>query len=185
MPRVANPGATVTIGGTGFGASPGTVNFAVGSTTLAASVANWSDGQITAVVPALPAGVATVTVTQGTATSSAAPFTVNTSALGPVNFSVAGTPPLASTDVILLSGSVAELGNWATNWSGAIGPVTIPAAGSGLLTVSVPAGTAVQFKFFVLHGDGSVTWESGANHVYTTPSTGVGTVSVSWQNGTS
>jgi hypothetical protein len=160
----------------------GTVNFAVGSSTQPAPVTNWNDGQITAVVPALPAGSATVTVTQGTATSNAAPFTVNTSVLTPVNFNVAGTPQLASTDVILLSGSVAELGNWAASWNGAIGPVLIPAAGSGLLTVSVPAGTAVQYKFFVLHGDGSITWEGGANHSYTAPLAGVGTATVSWQN---
>jgi len=180
-PRVANPGATVTINGAGFGASAGTVSFTVGSTTLAAAATNWSDGQIVAVVPALSAGAATVTVTQATSTSAAAPFTVNTSALVPVNFSVAGTPPLANTDVLLLSGSVAELGNWAASWNSAIGPVAIPAAGSGLLTVSVPAGTAVQFKFFVLHGNGSVTWESGANHAYTVPAAGVGTVNVNWQ----
>jgi glycosidase len=181
-PRVANPGATVTISGASFSVPMGTVNFAVGSSTQPAPVTNWNDGQITAVVPALPAGSATVTVTQGTATSNAAPFTVNTSVLTPVNFNVAGTPQLASTDVILLSGSVAELGNWAASWNGAIGPVLIPAAGSGLLTVSVPAGTAVQYKFFVLHGDGSITWEGGANHSYTAPLAGVGTATVSWQN---
>jgi glycosidase len=181
-PRVANPGTTVTINGAGFGAAPGSLNFTVGSTTLAASVANWSDGQIVAMVPALPAGTATVMVTQGTGTSAAAPFTVSTSALVPVNFSVSGTPALSSTDVIMLSGSVSELGNWAASWNSAIGPVTIPAAGSGLLTVSVPAGTAVQYKFLVLHGNGSVTWEGGANHSYSIPLTGVGTAAVSWQN---
>jgi glycosidase len=129
-PRVANPGAAVTINGTGFGATAGTVNFTIGSTTLSATVTNWSNGQTTAFVPALTAGSATVTVTQDTVTSSAAPFTVNTSALIPVNFSVSSTPALASTDVIMLTGNVAELGNWATTWNGAIGPVTIPATGS-------------------------------------------------------
>jgi glycosidase len=181
-PRVANPGATVTVSGAGFGATAGAVNFTVGGTTVAATVSNWSNGQITAVVPALAAGAGTVTVMQGTATSNAAPFTVNTSSLIPVNFSVTGTPALASTDVLMLAGSVAELGNWATTWNDAIGPITIPAAGSGLQTVSVPAGAAVQFKFLVLHSDGTVTWENGANHSYAIPSTGVGTAAVRWQN---
>ncbi len=181
-PRVTNPGATVTISGAGFGAAQGAVNFSVGSTTVAAAVTNWSDGQVTAVVPTLPAGAATVTVTQGTATSAPAPFIVNTSTLIPVNFSVNGTPALEGTDVILLAGNVAELGNWSSRWNGAIGPVTIPAAGSGLVTVSLPVSTAVQFKLFVLHSDGSVTWEGGANHAYTVPSSGVGTVTMSWQN---
>ena len=143
---------------------------------------SWSSGQITAQVPALGAGAGTVTVTEGTATSNSAPFVVNTSNLIPVNFSVNGTPALAGTDVLMLSGSVAELGNWATTWNGAIGPMTIPAAGSGLQTVSVPAGAAVQFKFLVLHGDGTVTWENGANHSYIVPATGVGTAALNWQN---
>ena len=181
-PRVANPGAAATISGAGFGATAGIVNFTLGSTTLAATVTNWSNGQITVTVPALAAGAASVTVTQGTATSNAAPFEVNTSALIPVNFTVSGTPVLASTDVIMLSGSVAELGNWATTWNGAVGPVTIPAAGSGLQTVSVPAGSTVQFKFFVLHSNGSINWENGANHSYTIPAMGVGAAAVTWQN---
>jgi hypothetical protein len=178
-PRVANPGAAVTISGTGFGATPGTVNFTVGTTTLAATVTNWSNGQITATVPTLAAGAATVTVTQGTATSNAAPFTVNTATLIPVNFSVSNTPTLASTDVIMLTGNVAELGNGVTTWNSAIGPVTIPIAGSALQTVSVPAGATVQFYFFVLHTDGSITAESAA-HSYNVPPTGVGATAVSW-----
>jgi hypothetical protein len=100
----------------------------------------------------------------------------------PVNFSITDTPILASSDVLMLSGSVAELGNWATSWNGAIGPAPIPAAGSGLLTVSVPAGANVEFKFFVLHGDATVTWENGANHSFAVPVTGPGAASVSWQN---
>jgi glycosidase len=179
VPRVANPGATVTINGAGFGTSTGTVNFVVGSATLSATATNWSDGQITVVVPALAAGAAKVTVTQGTATSSAAPFTVNTSTLIPVNFSVSGTPALASTDVILLTGNVAELGNGATTWNGAVGPVTIPSTGNGLLTVSAPAGSALQFKFFVLHSDGTITSETGY-HSYSVPASGVGTEAVTW-----
>jgi alpha-amylase len=121
-----------------------------------------------------------VTVTQGAATAAAAPFTVNTSTLIPVNFSVSGTPTLASTDVIMLSGNVAELGNWATTFNGAIGPVTIPSTGNGLLTVSVPVGAALQFKFLVLHSDGTFSYESGANHAYTVPATGIGAAAVTW-----
>jgi hypothetical protein len=50
-------------------------------------------------------------VLQGTAVSNAAPFQANTAPLIPVNFSVNGVPALASTDVVMLAGSVAELGN--------------------------------------------------------------------------
>jgi len=181
-PRVANPGATVSITGAGFGATAGTVSMTVDSTTLSATTTSWSDGQITAIVPALPGGTGVVAVVKGVGTSAPAPFTVSTSALIPVNFSVSGIPALATSDVLMISGSDAELGNWATSWNNAIGPVTIPNAGSGLLTVSVPSGTSVEFKFFVLHNYGSVTWENGTNHVFTVPQSGVGTATVSWQN---
>ena len=178
-PRVANPEAVMTISGASFGSTPGSVNFTVGSTTLQGTVISWSDVQVTAVVPALQAGPATVTVKQGTATSNAAACTVNMAVLVPVNFSVSGTPTLASTDVMMLTGNVAELGNGATTWNGAIGPVTIPATGSALQTVSVPAGATVQFNFFVLYQDGASTPESTV-HNYTVPSTGVGTTAVVW-----
>jgi len=181
-PRVANAGATVTISGAGFGTTAGTVTFAQGSTSMNAAASNWGDGQIAATVPALAAGNAQVTVVQGTDTSNAAPFVVSSGTLLPVNFSVNGVPALAGTDVVMLTGNVAELGNWATTWNGATGPVTIPASGSALLTVALPAGAAVQFKFLVLHGDGSVTWEGGGNHSFVVPASGVGAVAVSWQS---
>ena len=81
----------------------------------------------------------------------------------------------------MLTGSLAELGNWSTTWNGADGPAVIPSAGNALLTVSVPAGAKSQFKFFIWHADGSVQWESGSNHLYTIPASGVGAVNVNWQ----
>lgn len=178
-PRVANPGAVVTLSGAGFGTAAGTVNFTSGSTTLPATVTNWTSGQITVVVPALPPGPATVTATAGATASNAAPFTVSTSTLIPVNLAVSGTPILASTDQLMLTGNVPELGNNATTFNGAIGPVPVPAAGSGLQTVSLPAGATVQFQFFILHSDGSTTAET-TMHTYTVPLSGIGTDNVTW-----
>jgi hypothetical protein len=45
---------------------------------------------------------------------------------------------------------------------------------------SVPAGANIQFKFFIKHSDGTVTWEGGSNHTYTVPSSGTGNVTVAW-----
>jgi glycosidase len=178
-PRVANAGAVVTLSGAGFGTAAGTVNFTSGSTTLPATVTNWTSGQITVLVPALPPGPATVTAIAGATASNAAPFTVSTSTLIPVNLAVSGTPTLASTDQLMLTGNVLELGNNATTFNGAIGPVPVPAAGSGLQTVSLPAGATVQFEFFVLHSDGSTTAET-TMHTYAVPVSGIGTDNVTW-----
>jgi hypothetical protein len=178
-PRVANAGAVVTLSGAGFGTAAGTVNFTSGSTTMPATVTNWTNGQITAVVPSLPSGPATVTVIAGGAASNAAPFRVSTSTLVPVNLAVSGTPALSSSDQLMLTGNVLELGNNATTFNSAIGPVPIPTAGSGLETVSLPAGATVQFEFFILHSDGTTTAES-AYHAYTVPTSGVGADTVTW-----
>lgn len=180
-PRVANPGAVVTISGTGFGAGAGTVTFSQGTAKKTAKIVHSADGQIAAIVPAIAAGPAQVTVASSAASSNAVPFTVNSGKLIPVNFSVSGVPALASGDAVMLTGNVAELGTWSTTWNGADGPAVIPAQGSALLTVSVPAGGKAEFKFFVLHLDGTVTWESGSNHIYTIPASGVGSINVNWQ----
>jgi hypothetical protein len=171
----------VTITGVGFGATAGVLHFSAGGLQKIAKVVRWKEGEITARVPAVSAGPAQVTISRGSATSSAAPFIVSTGTLIPVNFSVASVPALAAGDVVMLTGSVGELGNWSTTWNGADGPAVIPAVGSALLTVSVPAGRKVEFKFFVLHANGSVTWEGGANHAYSIPAAGVGAINVTWQ----
>jgi hypothetical protein len=171
----------VTIAGAGFGTTAGTVSFAAGGLQKIAKILQWTDGEITAMVPNISAGPAKVTVTRGAATSGAAPFTVSTGKLIPANFSVAGVPALASGDVVMLTGSLPELGGWSTTWNDADGPAVIPSAGNALLTVSVPAGAKSQFKFFVLHADGSVQWEGGSNHLYTIPASGVGAIGVNWQ----
>ena len=181
-PRVANPGARVTISGAGFGGASGEITFAQGATKKNAKVVRWSDGQITAVVPDLGSGAATLAVQRGSVISDAAPFVVNTGKLIPVNFDISGVPPLASGDVVMLTGNLAELGNWSTTWNGADGPAVIPSAGSALLTVSVPAGAKAEFKFLVLHSDNAVTWEGGANHSYTIPGSGAGAINLKWQN---
>ena len=181
-PRVANAGVPVTIAGAGFGAAPGAVTFTRNGTAMQATVNHWSDAQITVVVPAVSAGAAQVTVKQLSATSNAAPFSVAGGPLIPVNFSVSGTPSLSNGDVIMLTGNMAELGNWETTWNNAQGPVLMASPGNALLTASVPAGAAIEFKFIVLHSDGSVTWESGANHAFTVPASGVGSSAVHWQN---
>ena len=46
--------------------------------------------------------------------------------------------------------------------------------------VSVPANTALQFKFIKKNG-AAVTWEGGSNHSFTTPASGTGKVIVNWQ----
>ncbi|MDT5295846.1 MAG: cyclomaltodextrin glucanotransferase, partial [Acidobacteriota bacterium] len=179
-PTSAQPGVRVTIGGRNFGATQGTGSVKFGTT--AAVINSWSDTKVVATVPAVAGGSYNVTVTKnGGAVSNGIAFTVLTAKLIPVTFTVFNASPTVTGDYIFLTGNTVELGNWATTWDGAVGPMLAPNYPNWFLNVSVPAGQAIQFKFIKIAANGTVTWEAGANHTYTVPASGVGNVNVNWQ----
>ncbi|WP_148929260.1 alpha-amylase family glycosyl hydrolase [Paenibacillus methanolicus] len=180
-PMMAKAGNTITIDGRGFGATKGTVYFGTTAVT-GANITSWEDTQIQAVVPAVAAGKYAVKVR----TSSAVDSNVvnNVDVLTGQQVSVRFIVNNATTNLgenLYLVGSVSELGNW--DAAKAIGPMfnqIITSYPTWYYDVSVPAGTAIQFKFIKKNGS-TVTWESGANHTFTTPTSGTGTTIVNWQ----
>jgi glycosidase len=180
-PTAAQPGVKVMISGQGFGASTGTVRF--GATH--AVVASWSDQQIVATVPTVAQGVHAITVRRsGSATwSNAFDFTAYQARLIPVTFTVNNASPTNPGDYIYLTGNTVELGNWATTPQSAVGAMLTTAGTypNWWLTVSVPAGKTLNYKFIKIQANGAVTWENGADHSYTVPASGVGNVNVNWQ----
>jgi glycosidase len=177
-PTAAQPGVKVTIAGRNFGAATGTVKF--GTTT--AVVNSWSATKIVATVPTVANGNYNVTVTSSTnQVSNGIQFTVLTAKLIPVTFTVFNATPTVNGDYIFLTGNTVELGNWVTTWDAATGPMLTPNYPNWFITASVPAGQTLQFKFIKIAANGAVTWEAGANHTYTVPTSGVGFVNVNWQ----
>jgi glycosidase len=180
-PIAAQAGVKVTIGGKNFGSTQGTGSVKFGTTT--ASIISWSATQIVATVPSVTNGSYNVTVTNSSAqVSNGIQFTVLTAKLIPVTFTVNNASPTSTGDYIFLTGSTVELGNWATTWDGAVGPMLTPNYPNWFLNTSMPAGQTIQFKFIKIAAGGAVTWEGGANHSYTVPSSGTGFVNVNWQN---
>jgi glycosidase len=179
-PTEAQPGVKITIGGKNFGATQGTGSVKFGTTS--ATINSWSDTKIVATVPSVTNGSYSVTVTaNGGAVSNGIQVTVLTAKLIPVTFTVNNATPTSPGDYIFLTGSTVELGNWATTWDGAVGPMLTPNYPNWFLNVSVPAGQTIQFKFIKIAAGGAVTWEAGANHSYTVPASGTGFVNVNWQ----
>ncbi|GGF70388.1 hypothetical protein GCM10010912_14440 [Paenibacillus albidus] len=181
-PTMGKPGNTVTIDGRGFGSSAGTVYFGTTAVT-GANIVSWEDSQIQVKIPAVAAGTTSVSVkTAGGVTSNSfGNFIVLTADQVTVRFKVNNATTALGTTVYL-AGNVAELGSWTP--SAAIGPmynVVEASYPTWYFDVSVPAGTALQFKFLKINGS-TFTWEGGNNHTYTTPASGVGTVTVDWQN---
>jgi glycosidase len=176
-PFLAPPGLTATVGGDGFGSSPGEV--LVGST--AATVQSWSDSSVTFTVPSVLPGNYNITVqTNGGAVSSALPFTALTGTEIPVTFTVNNVSPPAGASVYL-TGNILELGNNVQSANSATGPLLASpgATSSWFINASVPAGAQLQFTFFQVLSDGSIVSE-GTSHSYSVPTSGVGSVSVGW-----
>ena len=177
-PVVGQTGMKVTLGGKNFGSTTGTVKF--GTTT--ATVNSWTPTKVVATVPNVPGGNYNVTVNNSSSqVSNGIQFTKLTAKLIPVTFTVYNASPTQVGDHIFLTGNTVELSNWATTWDAAVGPMLAPNYPNWFLNVSVPAGQTIQFKFIKIAANGTVTWESGANHTYTVPTTGTGFVNVNWQ----
>jgi glycosidase len=178
-PTLGQPGMKLTIAGKGFGTSTGSVLF--GTTTAAINA--WSDASVTFTVPSVANGVFQVQLKNSGGTSAnTIQFTVLTAKLIPVTFTVNNATPTSPGDYIFLTGSTIELGNWGTTFDTAIGPMLDPNYPNWFLNASMPVGAVIQFKFIKIAANGTVTWESGANHQYTVPTTGTGSVNVTWQN---
>ncbi|MBD0382303.1 alpha-amylase family glycosyl hydrolase [Paenibacillus sedimenti] len=180
-PVMGKAGNTVTLDGRGFGATKGTVYFGTTAVT-GANILSWEDTEIKAIIPAVAAGKYAVSVkTAGSVTSNTVSnFNVLSGNQVSVRF-VVNNATTALGENVYLSGSASELGAWDPN--AAIGPLynkVLYQYPNWYFDVSVPAGTALQYKFIKKNGS-TVTWEGGSNHTFTTPSTGTATVTATWQ----
>jgi len=180
-PETAAPGNVITIDGRGFGATKGTVKF--GSTVVSgASILSWEDSQIRVTVPSIAAGLVGVSVT--TAAGAASGTYANVEILSGPQVTVRFVVNNAHTvpgEGVYLTGDKHELTNWSTTAPlGVLFNQVVYQYPSWYTDVSVPANTTIQFKFIKKNGT-AVTWEGGANHVFTTPASGTATVNVNWQ----
>ena len=143
------PGASVTIAGSGFGASQGTSSVTIGGGV--AGVTSWSATSISCVVPTVAAGATTVTVTVGGLPSNAAAFTVDGVSAAPSITGLSpdhGAPGAAVT--ITGSGFGATRGTSSVrfgataaavvSWSASSIACVVPTVAAGATTVAVTVG---------------------------------------------
>ncbi|MGW6569996.1 carbohydrate-binding module family 20 domain-containing protein [Streptomyces sp. NPDC054975] len=79
------------------------------------------------------------------------------------------TATTVSGQNIYVTGNRAELGNWSPSAALKLDPASYPV---WKLDVSLPAGTAFEYKYVRKDAAGNVTWESGANRTATVPASG-------------
>ncbi|HEY9368099.1 carbohydrate-binding module family 20 domain-containing protein [Streptomyces sp.] len=83
------------------------------------------------------------------------------------SFQVTATTAMGQN--IYVTGNRPELGAWSPAAALTLDPSAYPV---WKLTLSLPAGTAFEYKYLRKDGAGNVTWESGANRVATVPASG-------------
>ena len=177
-PHTGQPGMQVTMAGDGFGTLQGSVLFG----SIPAPIVSWSNAMVTFTVPAVSNGGYDVQLKSGGgASANTIPFTVLAAKLIPVTFTVHNAAQTNPGDYIFVTGNTVELGNWGTTFQTAVGPMLAPNYPDWFLNVSLPAGQTVEFKFIVIHSDGSVQWEGGANHSFKVPTSGTSALDVTWQ----
>ncbi|TGO60733.1 hypothetical protein BCON_0033g00450 [Botryotinia convoluta] len=128
--------------------------------------------------PTTSTSATTKTTSTSTTTSSCA-----TATSVAVTFNELVTTSFGQT--IKLSGSISQLGTWTPASAIALSAAKYTASNPlWTVTVNLPAGTTVSYKFINVASDGTVTWEADPNRSYTVP-TGcatTATVSGSWQS---
>lgn len=104
-------------------------------------------------------------------------FACRISNITSVTFSV-----LTSTtygQLIYLAGSIPQIGNWQTNDA-----VQLNASNytdnnpQWYATIQIAAGTSFEYKYIRREVDGSSTWDTGSNRVYTVPSNCAGAATI-------
>lgn len=127
-----------------------------------------------------PSSGSSGTTTSAAATSTTSSCTAATSVA--VTFDETVTTAVGQT--IKIVGNTAALGNWATGSAVALSASQYTTANPlWFVTLTLAAGTVIQYKFINVASDGTVTWEADPNHTYTVPAScaTTATVSSSWQ----
>jgi predicted carbohydrate-binding protein with CBM5 and CBM33 domain len=127
--------------------------------------------------------------------SSKASAPATSTAAAPTGSAAACATPVATVAVIFNSktttsvgqtvkivGSISQLSNWDTASAPALSADKYTASNPTWSTsIKLPAGTNFEYKFIKVESNGAITYESGANRVYTVPKSCEGTAIVDAQ----
>lgn len=169
-PTMAHTDHTITVHGSGFGSSQGTVEF----DSTSAGIVSWSDTEVEVDVPYIAGGFYDITVTDANGATSG-PFTgfeLLSDDLVSARFVVHSAETESGENVYLL-GDQHEIGSW--NESRAVGRFfnqVVYDYPTWYYDVAVPENRDIEFKFVKIDGSGNAVYESGDNRTYTTPVVG-------------
>ncbi|CAJ2511113.1 Uu.00g067380.m01.CDS01 [Anthostomella pinea] len=149
-----------------------------------ATVSSFPSGQTPTTGTGTTTGTTTTTRSTTTTTKTSSTTTGCTQATAvAVTFKASKTTTYGQT--VKIVGNVAALGSWNTGSAIALSASQYTASSPVWTgTITLRAGQAVEYKYFVLNTDGSVAWEADPNRSYTVP-TGCSTTATesdTWQS---
>ena len=113
-----------------------------------------------------------------TATATPTPTATSTTAAGTVSETFRENATTVLGQNVYVVGSVPALGSWDPGSAVLLSSASYP-VWTG--TLSLPSGTAFEYKYLKKDGSGNVTWESGANRTTTSPASGGATLDDTWK----
>lgn len=149
---------------------------------VAANIQSVASDEIIVTVPeGTCAGRQPITVRKGTAISNAIYYNVLSGDQNQIVFHVSANTQYGEN--IYIVGNIPELGNW--NPDNCTEAMLNPNYPEWFLSVSVPVGTTIEFKFIKKDSSGNIIWESGNNRTITSSSDSCGVVDTevyTWRN---
>lgn len=120
------------------------------------------------------------TATSTSTTSSSVSTTSCASSAASVTVTFDETVTTTVGETIKLAGNITQLGSWDTDDAIALSAAQYTSSNPmWTVSISLPAGTAILYKFINVASDGTVTWESDPNRSYTVPDSCATTATVS------
>jgi glucoamylase len=138
-----------------------------------------SQTPVTGVITSTPATRTDTTTTTGAVSSTSS--TCGATGVA-VTFDEIATTVYGQT--IKITGNVSQLSNWDTASAIALSAIDYTSSNHlWFVTIELPAGQVIQYKYINVAPDGTVTWEADPNHTYTVPAACATAVTVSdtWQ----
>lgn len=125
----------------------------------------------------------TATTTKTSTTGSSSTTTTSSSSCATATSVAVTFDEIATTyygESVYLTGSISQLGSWSTSSGIALSASQYTSSNNlWYVTVTLPAGTSFEYKFYRVESDGSIEWESDPNRSYTVPTSCATTATIS------
>ncbi|KAI1381523.1 carbohydrate-binding module family 20 protein [Hypoxylon crocopeplum] len=169
LTAAARRAGIVPAGWAGSGSSATSVPSVCSATSQAGSYLSATATSFPASQTAITSNAPTSTFTRPTVTTTSAGSCTTATSVA-VTFNEVKTTTFGQT--VKIVGNIAALGSWDTSKAVTLSASSYTSSNPlWKVTITLPAGQAIEYKYIVVNTDGSISWEADPNRSYTVPRT--------------